>query len=43
MTPGPRPGRRRFSANLGFLWTECALPDAVCTAARHGFDAVELH
>ncbi|PWK61777.1 TIM barrel protein [Aminobacter sp. AP02] len=32
-----------FSANLGFLWTELALPDAVRAAARAGFDAVELH
>lgn len=33
----------RFSANLGFLWTELALPDAVHAAAAAGFDAVELH
>lgn len=33
----------RFSANLGFLWTELALPDAVRAAARAGFDAVECH
>lgn len=33
----------RFSANLGFLWTELALPDAIRAAARAGFDAVECH
>lgn len=33
----------RFSANLGFLWTELALCDRVRAAARAGFDAVELH
>ena len=33
----------RFSANLGFLWTELALPDAVRAAATAGFDAVECH
>ncbi len=33
----------RFSANLGFLWTELALPDAVRAAAAAGFDAVEFH
>ena len=33
----------RFSANLGFLWTELALPDAVRAAHAAGFDAVELH
>ncbi|WP_306028012.1 hydroxypyruvate isomerase family protein [Stappia sp. MMSF_3263] len=32
-----------LSANLGFLWTELPLPDAVRAAARAGFDAVELH
>lgn len=32
-----------FSANLGFLWTDLALPDAIRAAARAGFDAVELH
>lgn len=32
-----------FSANLGFLWTELALPDAVHAAAKAGFKAVELH
>lgn len=33
----------RFSANLGFLWTELALTEAVAAAARAGFSAVELH
>jgi hydroxypyruvate isomerase len=32
----------RFSANLGFLFTELALPDAIAVAALH-FDAVECH
>jgi 2-dehydrotetronate isomerase len=32
-----------FSANLGFLFTEYALPDAVRAASRAGFKAVELH
>ncbi|MEL7087640.1 MAG: isomerase, partial [Planctomycetota bacterium] len=30
----------RFSANLGFLWTELSLPDAIRAAKRAGFDAV---
>ncbi|MEO1138299.1 MAG: TIM barrel protein [Pseudomonadota bacterium] len=33
----------RFSANLGFLWTELPLPDAIRAAACAGFDAVECH
>ncbi|MEF2553937.1 TIM barrel protein [Aurantimonas sp. A2-1-M11] len=33
----------RFSANLGFLWQELALPDAIRRAAATGFDAVECH
>lgn len=33
----------RFSANLGFLWTDRSLPDAVRAAADAGFVAVELH
>ena len=33
----------KFSANLGFLWTEMALPDAVRRAAEAGFTAVECH
>lgn len=32
-----------FSANLGFLWTELPLPDAIRAAAKAGFDAVECH
>lgn len=33
----------RFSANLGFLWTELTLPDAIRAAASAGFEAVECH
>lgn len=33
----------QFSANLGFLWTELPLPDAVRAAKIAGFDAVECH
>lgn len=33
----------QFSANLGFLWTELSLPDAVRAAAKAGFSAIELH
>ena len=33
----------KFSANLGFLWTELELPEAIRAAARCGFDAVECH
>ena len=33
----------RFSANLGFLWTELALVDAIKAASAVGFDAVECH
>jgi hydroxypyruvate isomerase len=33
----------KFSANLGFLWADLALPDAIRAAARAGFDAVECH
>lgn len=32
-----------FSANLGFLWTELSLPDAIRAAKAAGFDAVEMH
>jgi len=32
-----------FSANLGFLWSELPLPDAIRAAANAGFDAVECH
>lgn len=33
----------RFSANLGFLWTELSLPDAIRAAKAAGFEAVECH
>jgi 2-dehydrotetronate isomerase len=33
----------RFSANLGFLWTDRSLPDAIRAAEAAGFDAVECH
>ncbi|WP_323770750.1 hydroxypyruvate isomerase family protein [Antarctobacter sp.] len=33
----------KFSANLGFLWTELSLPEAIEAAASAGFDAVECH
>lgn len=33
----------RFSANLGFLWSDLPLPDAVRAARDAGFDAVEFH
>lgn len=33
----------RFSANLGFLWTEMPLDRAIYAAAVAGFDAVECH
>ena len=33
----------QFSANLGFLWTELPLPDAIRAAKAAGFDAVECH
>ncbi|MEM7094963.1 MAG: TIM barrel protein [Actinomycetota bacterium] len=32
-----------FSANLGFLWTDRSLCDAIRAAAAAGFDAVEFH
>ena len=32
-----------FSANLGFLWTELSLPDAIRAAKAAGFKAVECH
>jgi 2-dehydrotetronate isomerase len=32
-----------FSANLGFLWTELSLPEAIRAAAIAGFSAVECH
>lgn len=33
----------RFSANLGFLWTDRPLPDAIRAAHAAGFHAVECH
>lgn len=33
----------RFSANLGFLWTDRSLPDAIVAAGAAGFEAVECH
>jgi hydroxypyruvate isomerase len=33
----------KFSANLGFLWTDRPLPDAIHAAHQAGFDAVECH
>lgn len=33
----------KFSANLGFLWTDRPLPDAIRAAKASGFDAVECH
>lgn len=33
----------KFSANLGFLWAELSLPDAIRAANAAGFDAVECH
>nr|WP_245427136.1 TIM barrel protein [Mesorhizobium sp. YM1C-6-2] len=33
----------QFSANLGFLFRDLTLPDAIRAAKRHGFAAVELH
>ena len=33
----------RFSANLGFLYTDRNLPDAIHAAHEAGFDAVECH
>lgn len=33
----------KFSANLGFLWTDRSLPEAVRAAKAAGFDAVEVH
>ncbi|PZX19044.1 hydroxypyruvate isomerase [Palleronia aestuarii] len=32
-----------LSANLGFLWTDLSLPDAIRAAKAAGFDAVECH
>lgn len=36
-------GRMKFSANLGFLWTDRPLPNAIHAAKAAGFDAVECH
>lgn len=36
-------GDLKFSANLGFLWPDVALPDAIRAAHKAGFDAVECH
>ena len=33
----------RFSANLGFLWTDLSLIEAIHAAKAAGFDAVECH
>ncbi len=33
----------KFSANLGFLWSELPLQDAILAAKTAGFDAVECH
>ena len=33
----------KFSANLGFLWNDRSLPDAIICAKAVGFDAVECH
>lgn len=33
----------QFSANLGFLWNDRSLPDAIRAAKSAGFDAVECH
>lgn len=33
----------KFSANLGFLWSDLTLPDAIRAAKASGFDAIECH
>ena len=33
----------KFSANLGFLWSQLSLPDAIRAAKKAGFEAVECH
>lgn len=33
----------KFSANLGFLWSDLSLPEAIVAASKAGFDAVEFH
>lgn len=35
--------KTKFSANLGFLWADLPLPDAIRAAHAAGFDAVECH
>ena len=35
--------RMKFSANLGFLWYDRPLPEAIRVAKSAGFDAVECH
>ena len=32
----------KYSANLGFLWTELKLEEAIVQAKKNNFDAVEL-
>ena len=33
----------KFSANLGFLWTDRPLQEAIISAHKAGFQAVECH
>lgn len=33
----------KFSANLGFLWSDLSLPQAIHAAKQAGFDAIECH
>ena len=33
----------KFLANLGFLWSDLPLPEAIHAAKVTGFDAVECH
>ncbi len=33
----------KFSANLGFLWSDLTLPNAILATKSAGFDAVECH
>ena len=35
--------RLQFSANLGFLWTELPIDQAIQRAAEAGFHGVEMH
>ena len=35
--------RLQFSANLGFLWTELPIDQAIQCAAEAGFDGIEMH